>query len=253
MAYAGHPPRRGLFKCSQYKKQFTVTTGTVFESSHISVLSGTVEAEETYIGGRRRIGPTNKQDRAKLVIGRPGPKDKKLTPVVALVERKGRVSIFPVERVNGATLQAEIRKRVHLNSHMMTDDLKVYHALNMGFAAHDAINHTAKEYVRGNVHTATVEGVFSLKRGINGSFYHVSKGHLHRYCSEFEFRYNTRTALGFTDGDRASSLVLGAEGKRLTYKHAVLLARLNRARLTGRGWRRGRRQKRPQLRLPFAD
>jgi hypothetical protein len=129
------------------------------------------------------------------------------------------VAIFPVERVTGDTLQSEIRKRVHLNAHMMTDDLKVYHGLGMGYAAHDSINHSAKEYVRGNVHTNTVEGVFSLlKRGINGTFHHVSKGHLHRYCSEFEFRHNTRTALGFTDGERAAQLVLGAEGKRLTYK-----------------------------------
>lgn len=54
--------------------------------------------------------------------------------------------------------------------------------------------------------------------GINGTFHHISKGHLHRYCSEFEFRYNTRTALGYTDGDRAKLLTQGAEGKRLTYK-----------------------------------
>lgn len=65
----------------------------------------------------------------------------------------------------------------------------------------------------------TAEGFFSLlKRGINGSFHHVSKGHLHRYCSEFEFRHNTRAALGYSDGERAAKLVLGAEGKRLTFK-----------------------------------
>lgn len=71
----------------------------------------------------------------------------------------------------------------------------------------------------GNIHTNTVEGVFSLlKRGIVGVFHHVGKGHLHRYCDEFAFRYNTRTGLGYSDGKRAAELVLGAEGKRLTYK-----------------------------------
>jgi transposase-like protein len=267
-----NPGRIRLWKCSQCRKQFNVTVGTVFEGSHVPVvkwlmaihlmaaskkgmsahqlhrmlgvtyrsawfifhrlrfamasnagmfakLSGTVEADETYIGGRRRVGPTNKADRAKLATGRPGPKDKKLTPVVALVERKGRVAIFPVERVDGRTLQDAIRSRVHLNAHMMTDELKSYHGLDMGFAAHDAIKHSEGKYVRGNVHTNTVEGVFSLlKRGINGTFHHISKGHLHRYCSEFEFRYNTRTALGYTDGQRAAQLVIGAEGKRLTYR-----------------------------------
>lgn len=271
-AQPGRPARRGLYKCAACKKQFSVTTGTVFESSHVPAskwlfaihlmsaskkgmsahqlhrmlgitykaawfvmhrlryamatnadlfgkLSGTVEADETYIGGRRRLGPTNKADRAALATGRPGPKDKKLTPVVALVERGGRLALFPVERVTGETLQNEIRARVDLNSHMVTDELKAYDGLDMGYAAHSTINHSEKKYVRGNVHTNTAEGVFSLlKRGITGSFHHVSKGHLHRYCDEFAFRYNTRTALGYTDAQRAAELVLGGEGKRLTYK-----------------------------------
>ena len=72
--------------------------------------------------------------------------------------------------------------------------------------------------MRGHVHTNTVEGFFSLlKRGINGTFHHVGRGHLHRYCAEFAFRYNNRIAVGVNDGERAKTLVLGAEGKRLTY------------------------------------
>lgn len=271
-AQPGRPARRGLYKCRACRKQFSVTTGTVFEATHVSLskwllaihlmsaskkgmsahqlhrmlgvtykaawfvqhrlrhamatnanifskLSGTVEVDETYVGGRRRIGPTNKEDREALKTGRPGPADKKLTPVVALVERKGRLRLFPVERVDGRTLQDAIRQRVDLSSRMVTDEFRSYNGLDMGFAKHDTIKHSAKEYVRGDVHTNTVEGVFSLlKRGITGSFHHVSKGHLHRYCSEFEFRYNTRTALGYNDAQRAAELVLGAEGKRLTYK-----------------------------------
>jgi hypothetical protein len=189
------------------------------EGPMAALLTGIVEADETYVGGRRRIGPTNKADRAKLATGRPGPKDKKLTPVVALVERGGRLRMFPVERVDGRTLQTAIRERVSLEANMMSDELHAYDGLAMGFRSHNTIKHSAKEYVRGTIHTNTVEGVFSLlKRGINGTFHHISKGHLHRYCSEFEFRYNTRTALGYTDGERAKLLAQGAEGKRLTYK-----------------------------------
>ncbi len=267
-----NPARQGLYKCRACKRQFSSTTATIFESSHIPVskwlmaihllaaskkgmsahqlhrmlgvtyraawfmahrlrhamaedgtlskLDGVVEADETYVGGRRRIGPTNKADRealkAKLATGRPGPKDKKLTPVVALVERQGRVRIFPVERVDGRTLQDAIRSRVQLTARMVTDELHAYDGLDMGFAGHDTINHSSKKYVNGDIYTNTVEGVFSLlKRGINGAFHHVSKGHLHRYCTEFEFRYNRRK---MSDGERAAQIISGAEGKRLTYK-----------------------------------
>lgn len=267
-----NPARQGLYKCRACRKQFSSTTGTIFESSHVAVskwllaihlicaskkglsahqlhrmlgvtyraawfmnhrlrhamaseagvfpmLSGVVEADETYIGGRRRIGPTNKEDRAKLATGRPGPNDKKLTPVVALVERKGRMAMFPVERVDGRTLQDAIRARVSPDTDMITDELHGYGGLVNGFKSHRTIKHSKKQYVSGDVHTNTVEGIFSLlKRGIVGVFHHVSKGHLHRYCDEFTFRYNTRTALGFTDSDRAAALMLSTEGKRLTYK-----------------------------------
>jgi hypothetical protein len=81
---------------------------------------------------------------------------------------------------------------------------------------HFSTNHSKAEYVRGNVHSNTVEGFFSiLKRGINGSFHHVSREHLNRYVDEFAFRYENRKA---SDGERAGLLVAGAEGKRLTYK-----------------------------------
>jgi hypothetical protein len=102
---------------------------------------------------------------------------------------------------------------------MMSDELHSYDGLSMGFAAHDTIKHSDGVYAKGNIHTNTVEGFFSLlKRGIVGSFHHVSRGHLHRYCDEFAFRYSTRTAMGYSDSDRAAEMVLGAEGKRLTYK-----------------------------------
>ena len=81
------------------------------------------------------------------------------------------------------------------------------------------MTHSAGEYVRGEAHTNTVEGFFSLlKRGINGVYHHVSRGHLHRYCDEFAFRYELRKV---DDGTRTAMMVEGAEGKRLTYKQPV--------------------------------
>jgi hypothetical protein len=167
-------------------------------------LDGIVEVDETYIGGPRKRKP-----------GRPAPGDREKTPVIALVERGGRVRAFPLARVTGDNVQDVIRREVSLNAHMMSDDLNVYHPLSMGFRKHDTIVHSKGEYTRGNVHTNSVEGFFGLlKRGIVGSFHHVSRGHLGRYCDEFSFRYNARK---ISDGARAALLVAGAEGKRLTY------------------------------------
>lgn len=98
------------------------------------------------------------------------------------------------------------------------NELHAYGGLVNGFT-HHTIKHSDGQYVKGNIHTNTVEGFFAiLKRGIVGTFHHVSRGHLHRYCDEFAFRYNFRQALGFTDGERAAQLVRFAEGKRLTFK-----------------------------------
>jgi transposase-like protein len=182
------------------------------------LLSGLVEADETYVGGKRRAG--SRKDGRTPLVGRPGPQDAVKTPVMVLVERKGRARSFPVERVDGRTLQDAIRSRTRPKAtYMMTDDLKSYHGLDMGFAGHDTITHSTGEYVRENVHTNTAEGFFAiLKRGIMGTFHHVSKGHLHRYCDEFAFRYSHRAALGCDDETRARMLILNAEGKRLTYR-----------------------------------
>lgn len=170
-----------------------------------SKLSGIVEVDETYIGGVRRG-----------MRGRPAPNNEKKTPVVALVEREGRVQAFPMERITSANVQDAIRARVDRSAHMMSDDLKAYHGLDMGFAGHDTIVHSRGEYTRGIVHTNTVEGFFGLlKRGINGVYHHVGKGHLGRYCDEFAFRYNSRD---ITDSARTELAVKGAEGKRLTYR-----------------------------------
>jgi hypothetical protein len=97
----------------------------------------------------------------------------------------------------------------------------VYFGLGDGFASHATVNHSIKEYVRGDAHTNTIEGYFLiLKRGIVGVYHHVSQEHLKRYLGEFDFRYNERIALGVDDTERTAKAIRGAAGKRLTYRQA---------------------------------
>jgi hypothetical protein len=116
---------------------------------------------------------------------------------------------FPVERVDGKTLQSAIRERVSLDADMMTDELHAYDGLSMGFKSHKTIKHSAKQYVRGNTHTNTVEGVFSLlKRGITGSFHHISKG----ICTATARSSSSATTSG--SGDHHAS-VLGTDRRSI--------------------------------------
>lgn len=101
----------------------------------------------------------------------------------------------------------------------MTDDAGRYRIMGPEFARHESVNHGADEYVRGDAHTNTIEGYFSiLKRGIHGVYHHVSQQHLKRYLAEFDFRYNERSALGVDDFERAAKALRGVAGKRLTYR-----------------------------------
>jgi hypothetical protein len=101
----------------------------------------------------------------------------------------------------------------------MTDEETSFTMIGWNFASHGAVKHSANEYVRGHVHTNTVEGFFSiLKRGVYGVYQHVSEAHLHRYLAEFDFRYSNRERLGVNDTSRASIALQGAKGKRLTYE-----------------------------------
>lgn len=244
------------WKCYGCRKQFTVTVGTIFESSHIplnkwllafyllcsskkgmsahqlhrsigvtyktawfmfhrireamrdpaftSMLSGTVEADETYIGGKR-----------KGMTGRPGPKDKNKAAVMTLVERGGRARSAHVARVTADELKPAIREHVERDAQIITDEWRSYRGLDREFAGHQFVSHSEGEYVRGAVHTNTVESYFAiLKRGVNGVYHRVSPAHLHRYLNEFDFRYNARH---ITDGARTALALAGAEGKRLKY------------------------------------
>jgi len=170
-------------------------------------LSGDVEADETYIGGRK-IGQG-------VFAGK-----KAKAPVVSLVERGGNVRSFHVPDVTAENLKPIIAEHVNPGSRVNTDDAVVYrYALPEG-VQHDVVNHSAKEYSRVEegqlITTNTVEGFFSLlKRGVYGTFHNVSKHHLHRYLNEFDFRYNARK---ITDGERTALAIQGAEGKRLMYR-----------------------------------
>jgi len=175
------------------------------------MLHGTVEIDETYVGGRRR---------GSGLKGRPG-RDSNKTPVVALVERgTGRVYAQPMYRVTADNLGKVIEERVAHDATMMTDEFVAYKTIAEDSGRkHHTVKHRDQEYVNkddNTIHSNTVEGFFSLlKRGVNGTFHHVSREHLGRYCDEFAFRYERRK---MSDGARAAEIVLGAEGKRLTYK-----------------------------------
>lgn len=164
-----------------------------------------IEADETFIG--RKPGTKVRHGHGHM------------NAVLALVEREGGVRSFHVPNVRADTLRAVIARHVASDSHFRTDELKAYTEIGWNFASHAAVKHSADEYVRGDAHTNTVEGYFSiLKRGINGVYQHVSEEHLQRYLAEFDFRYSNRAALGVDDEMRAARIVTGAKGKRLTYR-----------------------------------
>jgi transposase-like protein len=172
-----------------------------------------VEADETYVGGKE----SNKH-KSKRREGMQGGKGKEA--VVALVERGGRVRSSHVATVNAATLKPILKAQIDHKSYLMTDESKVYLPIGETFSGHGTVNHSIEEYVRGGFwYTNTVEGYFAIfKRGVYGTFHHVSQQHLKRYLAEFDFRYNEREALGVGDFERMTKSVQGIVGKRLTYR-----------------------------------
>lgn len=164
-----------------------------------------VEADETYVGGKS----ANRKSHVP-------PK----SIVLSLVEREGRVRSFHVPNVTAATLGPVIHANIDRATYLMTDESPVYPRIAEPFAGHGTVNHGAEEYVRAFFwHTNTVENFFSIfKRGIYGCYFHVSEAHLHRYAAEFDFRYNNRAKLGVDDAERTDRAILGAVGKRLTYR-----------------------------------
>lgn len=267
--------RKGVVQCNDCRQQYTVTVGTVFESSKVPLnkwllanhllcaskkgISGhqmarmlgvtyktawfmmhrireamkddgsepmgghgvTIEADETYVGGKIK-NRSNKQRRNMVAMEGRGPFRDKM-PIVSLVERGGRVRSFHVANVTGNTLRHVLVTNADRGSWLMTDEHKGYKEVGKEYVGHGVVAHSRGEYVRATYfHTNTIEGFFSLlKRGITGVYHHVSEAHLHRYTTEFDFRYNTRE---MTDFERATEALLGSRGKRLTYRRTGQVA-----------------------------
>lgn len=251
--------RHGLYKCRDCHGQFTVRMGTVLEDSHLPLttwlqaihlmcsskkgisahqlhrtleityktawflchrireamrsddftpMGGAgkfVEADETYIG------------RLKGVPKAPSGAHKNV--VLTLVERGGIARSFHIDSATVARVLPIVNANIHKESVLMTDEARVYQNFGPDFAAHGTVEHSAGEYVRGKVHTNTVEGFYSVfKRGMKGVYQHCAEHHLHRYLAEFDFRYSNRSAMGIEDNVRSLIALKGAAGKRLTYR-----------------------------------
>lgn len=257
----GESHRPGLWKCKGCREQFSVTVGTVFEGSKIALNiwlqavyllcsskkgmsakqlermlgvtyktawfmahrireamasspsgllgggGGTVEADETYWG--KKPGTVKRRGYAHK------------NPVVALVERGGKVRSFHVANVKAPTIKKILLENADKSANLMTDEASAYTIVGREFASHGVVTHGAKEYARGKTHTNTIEGVFSIfKRGMIGTYHKCGEQHLQRYANEFDFRYNTREKLGFDDIQRTNEALKGIAGKRLTYRRS---------------------------------
>jgi transposase-like protein len=178
-----------------------------------------VEADETYFGpiAQNKVRTETTSGRAFTKRGKTGPANKRA--IVSLVERGGNVRSFHVENADKSTVAKIVSENISHESRLHTDESRLYTEAGVAFSAHETVKHSAKEYVRGDVHTNTIEGVFSIfKRGMQGNYQHCKEKHLHRYLAEFDFRYNNRIGLGVNDIARADRALKGIVGKRLTYR-----------------------------------
>jgi len=180
-----------------------------------------VEADETYFGKQENPEPSpQRKDRPYTKGGRSGPSGKRA--IVGLVERGGKARTFHVAHADAETVKTILRTNASRKSKLMTDESKLYTQIGTEYARHGTVNHSAGEYVGfddAEKHTQAIDGYFGLfKRGMKGIYQHCGEQHMHRYLAEFEFRYNTRIALGMNDAERALVALKGIEGKRLTYR-----------------------------------
>jgi transposase-like protein len=254
----GRKKRAGLYECKDCRKQFTVTVNTIFEGSRIPIktwlmafslmcaskkgisahqlhrmlgityktawhmchrvryamtkaplkdmLKGKVESDETYIGGKL----SNRRNNQRFNIIK--------TPVIALVERGGNV-VTKVANVTATNLRETLTSNIDKDTTLYTDELPAYKNVGKKFKAHETVCHSKLEFTRSDAHVNTAESFFSLlKRGLHGSFHHVSPEHLQRYCNEFSFRWNARK---IDDATRTILALHQIEGKRLMYKEPI--------------------------------
>lgn len=255
-------------KAKECAKKFTVTTGTIFENTKISLrtwfaamylctahkkgisslqlsrdlnitqktawfvlhriremlnsnqpeqLDGTIEIDETYVGGATK----NKSNKKRAELRATGAQYFSKTSVIAMVNRESgqvRTSVLKANSVKYSDVLPLIQANVTETSLIITDSSTMYGSLKHSYK-HEVVNHVNKEYVRGAMHTNTIEGFFSqLKRGIYGVYHQVSPKHLNKYCNEFQYRYNTRKT---TDVNRFEDAVKNVNNVRLTYKNLI--------------------------------
>ncbi|MBK6708206.1 MAG: IS1595 family transposase [Sphingomonadales bacterium] len=168
---------------------------------------GAVEVDETYIGHR------NSSKRAK------GGHAHKMA-VLSLVDRSsGKVRSFSIDGTIASEVHPIVRENIAKEARLMTDEARIYWKIGKEYAEHGRTLHGIGQYVKGDVHSNTVEGFFSIfKRGMRGVYQHCSERHLHRYLAEFDFRYSNREANGLDDYLRSVEAMKGISGKRLTYR-----------------------------------
>jgi transposase-like protein len=251
----GEKHRKGLLKCKDCREQFSVTVGTVFERSKIG-LSKWMLATHLLTSSKkgmsshqlhRLLGVTYKtawfmthRIREAMAPAAPGkiggegatveadetflsksPKSRKTGPlhakpdrqILSLVQRGGNLRSMYLDDKN---VRAALIEHLDERSRLVTDGAQVY---KFQVENHESVDHSKFEWTRGDVHTNTIEGFFSIfKRGLVGTYQHMDRKHLHRYLAEFDFRFNNRAKLGVSDAQRARNALKGIEGKRLTYK-----------------------------------
>ena len=175
-----------------------------------------VEADETYHGVLETPRPRKKNAKPYTHGGKSGSAKKRI--IVGLVERGGKVRTFHVHRATADTMRDILLNNVSHTSILHTDESTLYTGTAKVFAEHHTVLHSVKEYVRGDVHTNTIENVWSVfKRGMKGVYQHCGEAHLGRYLAEFDFRYNRRAKLGVSDMQRTIDAIKGAAGRRLVY------------------------------------
>jgi hypothetical protein len=182
-----------------------------------------IEADEAY-KGKKEIPTPSPQRKGRPYIR--GGKAAEKRPIFALVERGGKARAYSMPKVTGENIRDVLVRNADRKSRLHTDESNLYPKVGREFAAHETVNHSAKEYSRGKgdeqVTTNSVEGFFGIfTRGLTGVYQHCGEQHLQRYLDEFSFRYSNRAKLGIGDTERAAIAIRGAEGKRLTYGGSV--------------------------------